>query len=121
MNPTKAIDLLHKLAAQIEAAGFDDESDIDIAINCHSISCRDELRKWAALMGPGAELDADNHAIAVYPWKTPFACGSRVVAFFEPGLLGGEYREVVVDTAEGLAALHREVERRQPEVVGASA
>lgn len=112
MSPSSVPQALRDLADKFEAIGFDEsEASCGIELNVHNVSTREGLAQLVSMMNNPAFV-SECSAIVGYDWRDNPV---RLSAFFTPGLLGGERREVFVDSQSGLDALMAEVQ--QPEAV----
>ncbi len=102
---------LREFAERFEALGLDDDSvNFGLGFDAHHVNGREALAKLVSLI-VNPHLEASVPAIVGYDWKQNPV---RIALFYEPGLLGGERKEVVVDSKAGLEALIAECEPRDP-------
>jgi len=105
MNTTSLPTKLRELADRIEAAGVTEGGGCSISLSVYGVESREEVARWARLIGSSVEVMSDIHGSYLRKWD--FNSDDRVgfVVRFPGGLLGGKVRTVVDDDAAGLAEL----------------
>lgn len=103
MNIQEVPAALRKLADQVESANLTGVY-CEFQLRTHGVTTREDLAKWARLMGDGVRVQAGENCSWVerMHWRSPDGIG--YVVFFTPGLLGGS-SVVIKDSDAGLASL----------------